>query len=88
MKLVALPAFADNSIWLLHDGAQAVVVEPGDAAPVDAAIDRLQLPLQVDMQVQEQMALILVTHPVSGLAGGVNVLRAAGATRCVQAVSR
>jgi hydroxyacylglutathione hydrolase len=34
MNLVALPAFADNYIWMLHDGAQAVVVDPGDAAPV------------------------------------------------------
>jgi hypothetical protein len=41
MNLVALPAFADNYIWMLHDGAQAVVVDPGDAAPVQAALDRL-----------------------------------------------
>ena len=38
-KLVALPAFTDNYIWMLHDGQRAVVVDPGDAAPVQAALD-------------------------------------------------
>ena len=47
MNLVALPAFADNYIWMLHDGAQAVVVDPGDAASVDAALDRLHVHLQL-----------------------------------------
>jgi hypothetical protein len=37
MNLLALPAFTDNYIWMLHDGARAVVVDPGDAAPVQAA---------------------------------------------------
>lgn len=32
MNLVALPASADNYIWMLHDGRQALVVDPGDAA--------------------------------------------------------
>ena len=34
MKLIPLPAFQDNYIWLLHDGQRALVVDPGDAAPV------------------------------------------------------
>ena len=34
MKLVSLPAFADNYIWMLQDGRNAFVVDPGDAAPV------------------------------------------------------
>lgn len=38
MDLVALPAFADNYIWMLHDGHQALVVDPGDAAPVRQAL--------------------------------------------------
>lgn len=42
MNLVALPAFADNYIWMLHDGARAVVVDPADAAPVHSAQGRLQ----------------------------------------------
>lgn len=39
MKLEALPAFSDNYIWMLHDGRQAIVVDPGDATPVQAALE-------------------------------------------------
>lgn len=44
MQLRALPAFADNYIWALVDEAgRALFVDPGDAAPVLAAIaDGLQ----------------------------------------------
>ena len=66
MNLSALPAFADNYIWMLHDGARAVVVDPGDAAPVHAALDRLGLVL----------AAILVTHHHGDHVGGVDALRA------------
>ena len=45
MNLVALPAFADNYIWMLHDGARAVVVDPAAAAPVHSAQGRWQLDL-------------------------------------------
>ena len=38
MRLTALPAFEDNYIWaLVDDDGNAVVVDPGDAAPVLAA---------------------------------------------------
>ena len=65
MKLVALPAFSDNYIWLLHDGQQAIVVDPGDAAPVQAALDTLGLAL----------AGILVTHHHDDHVGGLAALR-------------
>jgi hydroxyacylglutathione hydrolase len=65
MNLLALPAFADNYIWMLHDGARAVVVDPGDAAPVQAALDTLQLQLQS----------ILVTHRHPDHVAGVDELR-------------
>jgi len=65
MTPIALPAFADNYIWMLHDGRQAVVVDPGDAAPVIAALDELQLAL----------AAILVTHHHADHVGGVDALR-------------
>ena len=67
MELLALPAFDDNYFWLLHDGQQALVVDPGDAAPVRAALDRLGL----------QLAFILVTHHHGDHTGGVAELRAA-----------
>ena len=36
MEIVAVPAFADNYLWLVHDEAsgETAVVDPGDAAPV------------------------------------------------------
>jgi hydroxyacylglutathione hydrolase len=65
MNLVALPAFADNYIWMLHDGTRAVVVDPGDAAPVARALDERGLAL----------AGILVTHHHADHVGGVDELR-------------
>ncbi|MEO6264360.1 MAG: hydroxyacylglutathione hydrolase [Luteimonas sp.] len=40
MRLQPLPAFADNYIWTLADGeGRAVIVDPGEAAPVFSAAD-------------------------------------------------
>jgi hydroxyacylglutathione hydrolase len=65
MNLVPLPAFADNYLWMLHDGARALVVDPGDAAPVHAALDAMGL----------ELAAILVTHHHADHIGGVDALR-------------
>jgi hydroxyacylglutathione hydrolase len=42
LQVVAVPAFADNYIWLVHDeaGAETAVVDPGDAAPALAEAER------------------------------------------------
>ena len=42
MEIVAVPAFADNYLWLVHDEAsgETAVVDPGDAAPVLAEAER------------------------------------------------
>ncbi len=66
MNVVALPAFTDNYIWLIHDGQRAVVVDPGEAAPVVAALAREALGL----------AGILVTHHHGDHVGGVAELLA------------
>jgi hydroxyacylglutathione hydrolase len=66
MNLLALPAFTDNYIWMLHDGTRAFVVDPGDAAPVHTALDALGL----------QLAGILVTHHHADHVGGVAALLA------------
>jgi hydroxyacylglutathione hydrolase len=65
MNLVALPAFSDNLIWMLHDGSQALVVDPGDSAPVLAALTEWQLVLSG----------ILVTHHHGDHTGGIEALR-------------
>jgi hydroxyacylglutathione hydrolase len=67
MKLIPLPALNDNYIWMLHDGQQAVVVDPGDAQPVLAALQHEGL----------QLSAILVTHHHGDHTGGVDTLRAA-----------
>ena len=33
LSVLAVPAFNDNYLWLIHDGKQAAVVDPGDEAP-------------------------------------------------------
>jgi len=65
MNLIALPAFTDNYIWMVHDGARAIVVDPGDSAPVIAALGSLRLTL----------AGILVTHHHADHIGGLAGLR-------------
>ena len=65
MNLLALPAFSDNYIWMLHDGRQALVVDPGESAPVERALDALGLVL----------AGILVTHHHADHVGGLSALR-------------
>jgi hydroxyacylglutathione hydrolase len=43
--IIPVPAFSDNYIWLLREGSNAAVVDPGDAAPVAAFLDRERLAL-------------------------------------------
>jgi hydroxyacylglutathione hydrolase len=65
MNLSALPAFADNYIWMIHDGREALVVDPGDAAPVQTALHQLGLTLSA----------ILVTHRHADHVGGLATLQ-------------
>lgn len=64
--MLALPAFEDNYLWLLHDGRQALVVDPGDAAPVCDALEQGGL----------ELAGILVTHHHADHVGGLAALLA------------
>lgn len=67
MTLLPLPAFTDNYIWMLHNGRDALVVDPGDAQVVLEALARHSLQLQS----------ILVTHHHADHTGGVDALRKA-----------
>lgn len=65
--LSALPAFQDNYIWLLAAGGRALVVDPGDAAPVRHALAARGLTLEA----------VLVTHHHADHMGGAAELAAA-----------
>jgi hydroxyacylglutathione hydrolase len=64
-----VPAFDDNYLWVLRNGDKAVVVDPGDAAPVRAYLAREGLSLTA----------ILVTHHHPDHIGGLAELAASGA---------
>lgn len=61
LNIIPVPAFKDNYLWLLHDRQHAVVVDPGDAAPVLAYLDEHAL----------KLAAILCTHHHSDHVGGI-----------------
>lgn len=67
MNLLPIPALADNYIWLLHDGQEALVVDPGVADPVLQVLQAHGLALRT----------ILVTHHHADHVGGVAALREA-----------
>lgn len=67
--LSPLPALTDNYIWLLQsgqEGRQALAVDPGEAGPLEQALDAQGLSLET----------ILVTHHHGDHVGGLARLRA------------
>ncbi|WP_235587552.1 hydroxyacylglutathione hydrolase [Tepidimonas taiwanensis] len=73
LRVLPLPAFSDNYIWLLHDGREAWVVDPGDDAPVRRALHEHGL----------RLTGILLTHHHADHTGGVAALRTATGCRVV-----
>lgn len=66
MNLISIPAFQDNYIWLLADEQKhCVIVDPGESAPVLAALSQGQYLPQA----------ILLTHHHNDHVGGVADLR-------------
>ena len=65
-EISPIPAFKDNYIWLLKQGQQAFVVDPGDAGPVIGCLEAQGL----------NLAGILITHHHADHQGGVAELTA------------
>ncbi|HEU4708493.1 MAG TPA: hydroxyacylglutathione hydrolase [Methylophilaceae bacterium] len=61
LEILPIPAFRDNYIWLLSNGNNAALVDPGDADPAISALEARQLTLDA----------ILITHHHSDHIGGV-----------------
>ena len=68
LRIEPVPAFSDNYIWLLHCGGDdALLVDPGDAAPARDALAARGL----------RLSGILLTHHHPDHTGGVQALREA-----------
>jgi len=69
LSVLTVPAFNDNYLWLIHDDQHAAVVDPGDSAPISAALAAHNLSL----------VAILLTHHHADHIGGVASLLAQNA---------
>lgn len=66
IQITPIPVLGDNYIWLIRRGKHAVVVDPGEAAPVEAWLKEHSLTLRA----------ILVTHHHADHIGGLAALTA------------
>jgi hydroxyacylglutathione hydrolase len=66
LTVTPIPAFNDNYIWALHDARDAVLVDPGDAAPCIEFLDKHAL----------NLVAVLATHHHGDHVGGIAALAA------------
>ncbi len=66
LQVVPVPAFADNYIWVIRDDQHAAVVDPGDADPVIAYLERESL---------EPVAILATHHHGDHVGGNAALLR-------------
>lgn len=61
IEVEAIPTLRDNYVWALHDGNHAVLVDPGESAPIVTWLSSRGL----------HLAAILVTHHHADHVGGI-----------------
>ena len=66
MRVVAVPCLKDNFAYLVIDGGQAAVVDPGEAEPIEAALARESV----------QLVAVWATHHHPDHVGGLAALAA------------
>ena len=66
LKIIPIPVFEDNYIWLLHLNGNVVVVDPGDAAPVINYLKNYHLSLS---------AILITHHHIDHIGGVQDILR-------------
>ena len=59
-----IPAFDDNYLWLIHNSQNAIIVDPGDAVPVQSYLNLHKL----------NLCAVLITHHHPDHIGGVGQL--------------
>lgn len=64
LSILTVPTFDDNYVWLIHDGKQAAVVDPGESAPIIHTLAQHHLTLSA----------IVLTHHHPDHTGGVSAL--------------
>ena len=64
ISILTVPAFDDNYLWIVHNGCDAIVIDPGDAEAILRALEQHKLSLRA----------ILLTHHHPDHIGGVAAL--------------
>lgn len=66
MNLISIPAFQDNYIWVLSENnGRCIIVDPGEAAPVLAAIKENQWQPEAILLTDPEGPRIATTSPGS-----------------------
>lgn len=64
IQIQQIPAFLDNYLWLIHNSQNAIIVDPGDAVPVQAYLNQHNL----------NLCAVLITHHHADHIDGVKEL--------------
>ncbi len=66
MKVTAIPTFRDNYVWAIHNDQSAILVDPGEAAPILTWLEARQL----------HPVALLITHHHADHVGGIREITA------------